>query len=195
MMQRLYIDGSARGMTVGCGIAIVDLNHLVEPYSSYKYMPVTESIYGEYYAMFEALRIIKERMYRIAVINTDNQHFFSMFEKTKGVFVMKKPISEVPVDLQPLINSIHSLLYTISRNSRSKLVIEKACEDKKEDVFYRNIAHYESRRYLSEVDDIYLENNDLLLHDNVKNKSKLNRLSAKTKTLKEIMDEDNVISL
>ena len=188
-MYQVYVDGSTRGVGVGAGIALVDRNNTTEVVSKNCVMKKPDSVIAEYFALLEALKIIKYRQIDKAIIYFDNDHFFSMFELVEGVFYLKKPSSSVKDDYRFLVESIHELLYEVAKLKKGKIFIKKPTGKTEDEVFYHNVAHYESRRYLGSMDEIYLNDSGILFKCSKESKGSINDYSKRVETLQEVFNK------
>lgn len=137
----------------------------------------SEAIYAEYYALLEALSFLDNHGRKNAVIFTDNLHYFSMFEKKDNNFLLKKPTNFIPETLKPMIDSIHAKLYEMSKIKKGRIVVKKLETNTKEDIFYHNIAHVESRKYMSEENKVYIENKEILFGEDNFSKKIMNKIN------------------
>lgn len=175
LLLRIYVDGSSKGVVIGSGMAVVDVDDMVETYSSHRLMMYTEAACAEYFALQEALDYLIRSNRKNAFIYTDNIHFFSMFKKEGNVFLLRRPTSSVPSVLKPFIEAVHSKLYELSKVKKGRIIVKKLELDTTENIFYHNVAHVESRRYIDEAHVIYTVKSELLFEEDAMSKRKMNQ--------------------
>lgn len=150
-----FIDGSSKGLAIGCGIVEVCPNGFMNTHSHHSLHPSSDSTVAELFAVDKTIDLIfhnNDVQNTVYVDRGDVQSIFQHKVESNQVIFFR----EVNPDYVKYVEHIRNKIKEVYRMKKS-LKIFKQREESYEFQVYQNVAHAESRSYLRIYDDIYLD--------------------------------------
>lgn len=161
--MKYFVDGSAKGLAIGCGVVAVDQNGFMTPHSHHSLHPYSDSAIAELFAVDKTLDLIFRNDDEDNVIYVDRgdvQAIFQHKRQSKEIIFFR----DINPDYADYVSSIRQKIKEVYRMKKTVAIFKKR-EDAYLFKIYENIAHAESRRYMSVYDDIYLNESTVLKGD------------------------------
>lgn len=181
-MSKYFIDGSAKGLTMGYGIVEVDQIGFMKLHEGYSMHPMATANFAELYALEETLKRIASNVKANEnyTINLDQTRIVRLFNHTieNGEVKFK---AGLPVEDNEYISRIRKQFVEIATSIMPNGTIEVrkiACDDlTPAEIIYENTAHKLSRSYFGNVDALFLDEDSPLKEKSVKAKVQINRFT------------------
>lgn len=184
-MQNFFIDGSNKGLTIGFGIAQVDVFGFMKLHEGHSFHATADSDIAELYAFEQTINILSEQKISRARIFVDQYRVEQFFRHSVSDFQVSFTGTLNPADTNyAYINSIRSkiiMYYTSVGFNINPIEIVKQLDDNLDpsEVIYVNTAHKLSRSYLKHVDDIFMSDDTPLKTNSTFAKIQINAQTKK----------------